>query len=100
MLGPGWTIAAVLVVAVGPARAACTPDQIQAFIDRGISNATIEQACGGAGGAMGVPPAQSVPSVGQMCLTNLGTCALLVPGYVGQSCTCPSVWGPVVGSVR
>jgi hypothetical protein len=102
-------IAVVFTLGFGPARAACTPEQLLAFIDKGISNSTIEQVCGGSGGATGggfqgnqfqqQAPLQQMPS-GQVCITNLGTCSMVIPGFLGQSCSCPSVWGSVVGVIR
>jgi hypothetical protein len=96
----GWVISLVWLVAADSAEAACTPDQIEAFIAKGISSTVIEQACGSGGtGPNSSFPQQQTPS-GRLCLTNLGTCVMVIPGLVGQACTCPSVWGPVVGTTQ
>jgi hypothetical protein len=101
---PGLEITFFVVLGVARANAACTPEQIEAFIRSGISGSTIEQACGSSDRVapqFQTPYQQQQTSpIAQVCQTSLGTCMMMVPMPIGQSCTCPSVWGPVVGLSR
>jgi hypothetical protein len=91
------------VLVVVPAYGACTPEQLETFLQSGISRSVIDQACGASNSpssTQSMLPDPQPYSMAQICQTSYGSCAMVVRMPTGQECRCTSVWGPIPGVSR
>jgi hypothetical protein len=97
--------------------AACTSDQKDALDAKGWSKSQITKFCGAskgkkkgsddddddafddAGGGK-VPPASGANGPASVCITNFGTCQMMVPVAIGAPCVCRVPQGTFPGQAR